>query len=119
MADRSYEWPSDATTGSAAQAGQAWRRYASDASGWRGRRRRHTSHLVHRNRADKLVGQLKWAQPKRLAPLLPLRVAVDLPQPPLRAFNDGRVHLHRRRQRECALQRRHVRALLLRRLQLR
>ena len=29
MADRSYEWPSDATTGSAAQAGQVWRRCAS------------------------------------------------------------------------------------------
>eukprot|EP00964_Phaeocystis_antarctica_P154798 scaffold123678_cov54-Phaeocystis_antarctica.AAC.2 len=36
MADRSYEWPSDATTGSAAQAGQVWRRCASFAGGWRG-----------------------------------------------------------------------------------
>ena len=33
MADRSYERPSDATTGSVAQAGQAWPGCASNASG--------------------------------------------------------------------------------------
>ena len=56
---------------------------------------RHTSHLGPRNRAHELVRQRKRPQPERLAPLLPLRVAVDLPQPTLRAFNGGRVHLHR------------------------